>query len=164
MSSSLLLLPQLFGRYVPRPSSGVWRTREPSRNFELRSLLNPRGVACSDSVSHNRVQVLTIPVLLRYFSGDWTCNLQMIVSLEASGTNARTNGVTVIGVLFCLLLKCYFQFCLICYQHCISKIEADLYDFAFSDSIIRTPIIYFFSTVYLRQHMCIDYLPNTISA
>ena len=30
LSSSLLLLPQRFGRYVLRPSSGVWRTREPS--------------------------------------------------------------------------------------------------------------------------------------
>ena len=38
MSSSLLL----FGRYVFRPSSGVCRTREPTRNFELRPLLNPR--------------------------------------------------------------------------------------------------------------------------
>ena len=36
LSSSLLLFPQRFGRYVLRPSSNVWRTREPSRNFELR--------------------------------------------------------------------------------------------------------------------------------
>ena len=43
LSSSLLLFPQRFGRYVLRPSSGVCRTREPSRNFELRPLLNPRG-------------------------------------------------------------------------------------------------------------------------
>ena len=41
--SSLLLFPQRFGRYVLRPSFGVCRTREPSRNFELRPLLNPRG-------------------------------------------------------------------------------------------------------------------------
>ena len=34
--------PERFGRYVLRPSSGVCRTREPSRNFELRRLLNPR--------------------------------------------------------------------------------------------------------------------------
>ena len=40
------------------------------------------GVVCSDSVSHNRVQVLSIPVLLLACSQDWTCNLQMIVSLE----------------------------------------------------------------------------------
>ena len=39
LSSSLLL----FLRYVLRPSSGVCRTREPSWNFELRPLLNPRG-------------------------------------------------------------------------------------------------------------------------
>ena len=43
LSSSLLLFPQRFGRYVLRPSSGVCRTREPSRNFELRPLLNPPG-------------------------------------------------------------------------------------------------------------------------
>ena len=58
MSSSLLLSPQRFGRYVLRPL-GVCRTREPTWNFELRPLSNPRGVACSDSVSHNRVQVLS---------------------------------------------------------------------------------------------------------
>ena len=41
------------------------------------------GVACSDFVSHNRVQVLSIPVLLLACSEDWSYNLQMIVSLEA---------------------------------------------------------------------------------
>ena len=41
------------------------------------------GVVCSDSFSHNWVQVLSIPVLLLACSQDWTCNLQMIVSLEA---------------------------------------------------------------------------------
>ena len=81
--SSLLLFPQRFGWYVLRPSSGVCRTWEPSQNFDLRPLLNPRGVACSDSISHNRVQVLSIPVLLLACSQDWTCNLQMIVSLKA---------------------------------------------------------------------------------
>ena len=38
--SSILLFPQRFGRYVLRPSSGACRTREPTRNFELRPLLN----------------------------------------------------------------------------------------------------------------------------
>ena len=42
LSSSLLLFPQSFGRYVLRPSSVVCRTREPTQNFELRPLLNPR--------------------------------------------------------------------------------------------------------------------------
>ena len=46
------------------------------------------GVTCSDSISHNWVQVLSIPVLLLTCSQDWTCNLQMIVSLEAQETNA----------------------------------------------------------------------------
>ena len=40
-------------------------------------------IACSDSINHNRVQVSRIPVLLLANSQDETCNLQMIVSLEA---------------------------------------------------------------------------------
>ena len=51
---------------------------EPTRNF-----IESTGGTCSDSVSHNRVQVLSIPVLLLACCQDWTCNLQMIVSLEA---------------------------------------------------------------------------------
>ena len=47
------------------------------------SFIESTGVAWSDSVSHNQVQVLSIPVLLLACSQDWTCNLQMIVSLEA---------------------------------------------------------------------------------
>ena len=39
--------------------------------------------ACLDSISHNRIQVLRIPVLLLACSQDWTCTLQMIVSLDA---------------------------------------------------------------------------------
>ena len=52
---------------------------------ELRttSFIESTWVAYSDSVSHNRVQVFSIPVLLLACSQDWTCNLQMIVSLEA---------------------------------------------------------------------------------
>ena len=51
---------------------------------ELRttSFIESTGVASSDSVSHNRAQVLIISVLLLACSQDWTCNLQMIVSLE----------------------------------------------------------------------------------
>ena len=45
------------------------------------------GVTCSNSVCHNRVQVLSIPVLLLTCSQDWTCNLLTTVSLEAKGTN-----------------------------------------------------------------------------
>ena len=40
-------------------------------------------VACSDSVSHNRVQVLSIPVLLLACCRDWTSDYQRIVSIEA---------------------------------------------------------------------------------
>ena len=52
------------------------------------SFIETTGVACSDSVSHKRVQLLSIPVLLLACSEDWTCKLQMIVSLEAQGINA----------------------------------------------------------------------------
>ena len=45
-------------------------------------------VPCSDSVSHNRVQVLSFPESLLACSQGWTCNLQIIVSFEASGINA----------------------------------------------------------------------------
>ena len=52
---------------------------------ELRttSFIESNGVTCSDSVSYNRVQVLSISVLLLACNQDWTCNLQMIISLEA---------------------------------------------------------------------------------
>ena len=49
---------------------------------ELGNLYWIHGVAWSDSVSHNRVYVLNIHVLLLACSEDWTCNLQMIVLLE----------------------------------------------------------------------------------
>ena len=57
---------------------------------ELRttSFIESLRVACSDSVTHNRVQVLSIPVLLLNCSQDWTSNLQICVYLEALGTNA----------------------------------------------------------------------------
>ena len=51
--------------------------------LQTTSFIESMGVIGSDSVSHNRVQVLSIPVLLSACSQDWTCNLQMNVSLEA---------------------------------------------------------------------------------
>ena len=36
------------------------------------------GVTCFDSINHNWVQVLSIPVLLLPCSQDWTYNLQII--------------------------------------------------------------------------------------
>ena len=52
---------------------------------ELRttSFIGSTGVTCSDSVNHNRVQALSIPVLLLACSQDWTCHHRMIVSIEA---------------------------------------------------------------------------------
>ena len=52
------------------------------------SFIESTGVACSDSINHYLVQVLSISVLLLTSSQDWTCYLQIIVSLEALGTNA----------------------------------------------------------------------------
>ena len=51
--------------------------------LQTTSFIESTEVACSDSISHNRVEVLSITVLLFTYSQDWTCNLQMIVSLEA---------------------------------------------------------------------------------
>ena len=58
-------------------NSGVYK------ELWTKSFIESTGVACSDSVRHNRVQVLKIPVLLLACSQDRTRNLQMIVSLEA---------------------------------------------------------------------------------
>ena len=46
------------------------------------SFTESTGAACSESVSHNQVHVLSIPVLLLDCSQDWIWNLQLIVSLE----------------------------------------------------------------------------------
>ena len=51
--------------------------------LQTMSFYESMGVTCSDSVNHNQVKVLSISVLLLACSQDWTCNLQMIVSLEA---------------------------------------------------------------------------------
>ena len=67
-------------------SSGLLQVFVESGTFtELRStsFIESTGVTCSDSVGHNRVHVLSIPVLLLPCIQDWTCDLQMIVSLEA---------------------------------------------------------------------------------
>ena len=46
------------------------------------------GGFCSDSVCQNQLQMLSIPEFLLACSQDWTCDLKMIVSLEALGTKA----------------------------------------------------------------------------
>ena len=75
-------------------------------SLELRttSFIESPGVTCSDSVSHNRVQVLSIPVLLLTCSQDWTYNLQIIVSLETNGTNTYNRYVK---IFFKRFLKLY---------------------------------------------------------
>ena len=47
------------------------------------SFIESTRVVCSDSGSHNRVQQLSIPVLLLDCNQDLTCNHSMIVSLDA---------------------------------------------------------------------------------
>ena len=79
MSSSLVLFPQ---RFRCLSNSGTFT------EIRTTSFIESTGVACSDSVSHNRVQVLSIPVLLLAYIKDWTFSLQMFLSLEAYGTNA----------------------------------------------------------------------------
>ena len=72
--------------FRPIRPSAFFRCLSKSGTFmELRttSFIESMRVACSDSVSHKRVQVLSIPVLFLVCSQDWTYNLQMIVSLEA---------------------------------------------------------------------------------
>ena len=57
LSSSLLLFPQRFGSYVLRPSSGVLSNSETFTEIRTTSFIESTGVACSDSVNHNWVQV-----------------------------------------------------------------------------------------------------------
>ena len=54
-----------------------------TKEFRIMSFIESMEVTCSDSVSHNQVQVLSIPILWLACYQDWTCNLHMIVSLEA---------------------------------------------------------------------------------
>ena len=58
-------------------NSGTYTERRPT------CFIESTGVTCSDSICHNRVQMLSIPVLLPACSQDWTCTLQIFVSLEA---------------------------------------------------------------------------------
>ena len=58
LSSSLYL--QRFDPYVLRPFSGVsLQTCDSSRKLEIKPLFNLRGLDCSNSVNHGRVQVLS---------------------------------------------------------------------------------------------------------
>ena len=67
------------------PPALFWSLSNSETYTELQtaSFIESTGVACSDFVSYNRVQVLSIPVLLLTCSQDWIYNLQIIVSLEA---------------------------------------------------------------------------------
>ena len=81
LSSSLLLYSKCFSWCVLQPSSGIsYQTWEPTQNFKWHPLFNPWGAAYSDSINHNWVQVLSIPVLILACSQDWTCNFQKKVN------------------------------------------------------------------------------------
>ena len=76
-----LVISTMFRTICPPP---FFRCLSNSGTFtELRttSFIESTGATCSDSVSHNRVQVLSIPVLLIACSQDWTCNLQKLREL-----------------------------------------------------------------------------------
>ena len=106
LSSSLLLFPQSFARYVLRPSSSVCRTREPTQTFELPSFIECTGVTCSDSVSHNRVKVLSIPVLLLACCQDWTWNLpDFDKHLRKAGGHIGRNVVEIIIMMTTIVRK-----------------------------------------------------------
>ena len=62
LSSSLLLFPQYFGQYVLLLQVFVELRNLPGTSNYILYWIH--GVTCSDSVSHNRVKVLSIPVLL----------------------------------------------------------------------------------------------------
>ena len=62
----------------------IFTTYRPSSDFYCRNtyLILSTGVNCSDFINHNRLQVLSIPVLLFACSQDSTCNHQMIVTFK----------------------------------------------------------------------------------
>ena len=73
----------MFRPICPPAFFGCLLNSETFTELRTTSFIESTRVAYSDSLSHNRVQELSIPVLLLACSQDWTCNLQMIVSLEA---------------------------------------------------------------------------------
>ena len=78
-----IVIPQTFRPICPLAFFGCLSNSGTYSELRTTSFIESTGIACSDSVSHNRVQVLSIPVLLLACSRDWTCNIQMIVSWEA---------------------------------------------------------------------------------
>ena len=82
-----------FHKILANMSSGLLQVlvklREPTQNFKLCPLLNPRRSPVLIPLAITRYKPLSIPVLLLACSKDWTSNLQMIVSLEAKETNAN---------------------------------------------------------------------------
>ena len=96
MSSGLLMCLSNSGTFTE-----LWTT----------SFIESKGVVCSDSVNHNRVQVLSIPVLLLACGQAWTFYLHMIVSLEAKGTNAYNRyAICPVFVFFVFLVGMFYSF------------------------------------------------------
>ena len=63
LSSSLLLFPQRFGLMCPPAFFRCLSNSGTFTELRTRSFIEFTGVACSDSVTYNWVQVLSIPVL-----------------------------------------------------------------------------------------------------
>ena len=85
--SCFLLFPQHFGRHVPRPSSGVCQTREPTRNLKLHPLLKSRwGSPIQIPLS---ITVTSIKQFLYCYSP--------AIRIEPASSN-RTHSVTIMGV------------------------------------------------------------------
>ena len=83
LSSSLLLFSPTFRLIRPPAFFRCLSNSVTTTELRTMSFTESTGVACSDFINYNQVQVLSIPVLLLACSQDWTCNLQMIFSLEA---------------------------------------------------------------------------------
>ena len=69
LSSSLLSFPQRFGQYILWPFPDVCSNLGTFTELWTMSFIESMGVASSDSISHNRVQVLSIPAVTRLQSG-----------------------------------------------------------------------------------------------
>ena len=69
-----IVISTTFRPICPSAFFRCWSNSGTFTELQTTSFIESTGVACSDSVSHNRVQVLSIPVLLLTCSQDWACN------------------------------------------------------------------------------------------
>ena len=74
IASIFILISTTFPPIYPPAFFGCMSNSETYMELRTTSFIESMGVTCSDFVSHNRVQVLSIPVLLLACSQDWTWN------------------------------------------------------------------------------------------